>query len=186
MFYQYDNEAHEAKARDVLAALGEFTIAFERVCAEMRSCISCAFRREGLKNQGLSQIVVNKATAEPLRTALGGIYSELNDQDEEDKKHVKNLLSRIDRLSTTRNKLLHAEWFLNYDYEGANENFIALALKRDYGQNNGAYALKIAVTKNTLEQHTREATEILVLLRRLVICLNQKDEKVSEMFSRPL
>ena len=186
MFYQYDNEEHELKAKEVLSGLGEFVISFERVCASMRSCIFCIFRREGLKNQGLAQVVVNKAAIEGLRTTLGGLYAELRDQDKEDKKQVKILLSRIDKLGTTRNQLLHAEWFLNYDYEDASDEFIALALKNNSSQNQGAYALKIPVTKNKLNENVREAMEILVLLRRLSICINQNGLKVSEIFAKPL
>jgi hypothetical protein len=186
VFYQYDNEEHERKAKEVLAGLGEFVVAFERVCASMRSCIFCIFRREGLTNQGLAQVVVNKAAIEGLRTTLGGLYAELRDQDDEDKKQVKALLSRIDGLGTTRNQLLHAEWYLNSDYEGASDEFIALALKGNSSQSQGAFTLSIPVTKSKLNEHVREATEILVLLRRLTICMNQKGFKVSEMFSKPL
>ena len=186
MFYQYDNADHEAKAKAVLAGLGEFVIAFERVCAEMRNCILCAFRREGLENQGLSQVVINKCAAEALRSTLGGLFSELRGQDEKDKKAVIDLLARIVTLGSTRNELLHAEWYLNYDYENADDEFTALALKHNASQNGGAYSLKIPVTVAILEEHVKNATEILVLLRRLAICLNQKGFKVSEMLSRPL
>jgi len=186
VFYQYDNEEHEQKAKEVLVGLGEFVIAFERVCAEMRSCIFCIFRKEGLTNQGLAQVVANNAAIEGLRTTLGGLYAELRDQDEEDKKQVKNLLARIDRLGTTRNQLLHAEWFLNYDYKKAGDEFIALALKSNSNQSRGAFALTIPVTKTKLTECVREATEISVLLRRLAICMNQKGFRVSEMFARQL
>jgi len=185
LFYQYDNEEHESKAKEVLSGLGEFVIAFERICAEMRSCIFCIYRREGLRNQGLAQVVVNKAAAEGLRTTLGGLYAELRDQDEEDKKHVKQLLSRIDHLGTIRNELLHAEWFLNYDYQNATREFYALALKHNASQS-GAYSLKIPISKEILNIHIHEATEILVLIGRLGICMNQKGLKVSEMLSKSL
>ena len=66
-----------------------------------------------------------------------------------------------------------------------NDEFTALALKHNAGQNRGAYSLKI-VTKACLDEHVKEATEILVLLRRLAICLNQRGFKVSEMLSKPL
>ena len=186
MFYQYDDEQHENKAQEILAGLGEFVVAFERVCSEMRSCIFCMFRKEGLKNQGLAQVSVNKAAAEGLRTTLGGLFSELRDQDEADKRQVKDLLTRIDKLGSTRNELLHAEWFLNYDYENADDEFTALALKSNASQSQGAYGIKIPVTKVSLSSSVREATEVLVLLRRLTICMNQKGFKVSEMLSQSL
>ena len=186
MFYQYDNKEHEEKAKEVLSGLGEFVIAFERVCAEMRSVILCIFRKEGLKNQGLSQIVVNKSAAEALRTSLGGLYSELRDQDEKDIKLVKQLLSRVDKLGSIRNKLLHAEWFLNYDYENANDKFTALALKHSTSQNSGAYSLTIPVSKESLNAHVREATEIQVMMRRFGLCMNQNGLKISDVLSKPL
>ena len=186
MFFQYDNEQHEEKAKEILAGLGEFVIAFERVCSAMRSCIFSAFKKAGLHNQGLAQIVVNKSAAEGLRTTLGGVFHETREQDDEDRKAVRNLLGRIDKLGSVRNELLHAEWFLNYDYEEANEEFRALALKMNSSQNSGAYGLKISVTKESLNCHVKEATEILVLLNRLATCLNQNGLKVSEMLSKPL
>ena len=186
MFYQYDNEEHETSVKQVLAGLGEFVISFERVCASMRSCIFCIFRKSGLENQGLAQVVVNKSPAEGLRTTLGGLYAELREEDDEDRLHVRKLLSRIDKLGTIRNELLHAEWYLNYDYENATDEFTALALKGSMSQNKGAYSLQIPVTSESLNRHVREATEILVLLNRLTICMNQNGFKVSEMLSKSL
>lgn len=186
MFYQYENEDHERKAKEVLAGLGEFVIAFERVCAGMRSCIHCAFHREGLKNQALSQAFVNPLAAEGLRTALGGVFMELRDQDEDDKKTVSRLLKRIDDLAQTRNKLLHAEWFLNYNYEGADEEFFALALKPHLKQSKGVTFIESDVSRRVLDEHLREATEILVLVSRLATALNQGGLKVSEYLSKPL
>ena len=186
MFYKYENKEHEEKATEVLAGLGEFVISFERVCAGMRSCIHCAFRSSGLDNQGLSQVLINKLAAESLRTTLGGVFSELRDQDDEDRKVVRGLLARIDKLGTIRNELFHAEWFLNYDYEEANDEFRALALKMNSSQSSGAYGLKIFVTKESLNQHVKEASEVQLLVSRLATCLNQKGLKVSEMLSKPL
>lgn len=136
--------------------------------------------------QGLSQVVTNKLAAEALRSTFGGLFSELQGQDAEDKKAVTELLARIDKLGTIRNQLLHAEWYLNYDYEDADNEFTALALKHNASQNRGAYSLKLPVTKATLNGHVRDATEALVLLRRLVFCLNQTGFKVSKVLSKPL
>lgn len=186
VFYRYDSEDHEKKATEVLARLGEFIIYFERVCAGMRSCIHCAFRRSGLQNHGLSQVVINKLAAEGLRTTLGAVFQELPDQDDDDKKIVRDVLARIDRLGSIRNELLHAEWFFNYEYEEAGDEFYALALKSNSSQNSGANSLKISVTKESLNQHIKESTEIQIFLTRLATCLNEKGLKVSEALSKPL
>ncbi len=49
-FYQYDSKEHRERAEAVLTSLGKFVVSFERICAGMRNCIFCAFKREGLKN----------------------------------------------------------------------------------------------------------------------------------------
>ena|GEM_PF-3174603 len=128
-FYQYDSEEHRERADAVLTRLGKFVVAFERISAGMRSCICCAFTREGLKNQGLCQALINGKAAAGVREALGSIFTELRDQDEADRACVKNLLGRIASLAEKRNTLLHAEWHLNYDYEGATDDFLAFAMK---------------------------------------------------------
>lgn len=185
-FSEYSNEDHRAKAVAILASLGNFVVAFERVCAAMRHCIFASFRREGLKNQGLSQVVVNGKAAAFLRETLGAVYAELPDQDEKDRVCVKSVLARVASLATRRNEFLHAEWYTNYDYDGATDEFNALALKYGSSQSDGAFTIPISVNEATLRDSLREATEIQVLLNRLAICLNQKGHKVSEHLNRPL
>lgn len=186
MFYQYDNDEHETKAKDVLAGLGEFVVSFERVCSGMRGCIHSIFRREGLTNQMLCQVTINKLAADGLKTMLGALFVELRDQDEEDKGEVSKLLRDIGKLGETRNNLLHAEWFLNYDYEESSEEFVALALKSNMTQSAGALHIKIPVSRSILNSHIEEATKLQVKLRRLDICLAQKGFKVSKFLSEPL
>jgi hypothetical protein len=186
MFCEYQSDDHEAQATALLAQLGKFVVSFERVCAGMRSCLYCAFRKEGLTNLGLCQAVVHGKGAAALRETLGAVYAELNDQDDDDKNCVKSLLLRIRALAEQRNRLLHAEWHLNYDYDGADETFYALALRLSANQKNGSYAESISVSAKMLSELIKEATEIQVLLHRLAICLNQKGFKVSEMFGKSL
>ena len=185
-FLEYSDEDHAANTVAVFAALGNFVVAFERVCVAMRQCIFISFRREGLTNQALSQLVVYGTAAAGLRETLGKVYVELRDQDEEDKASVKNLLARVERLAEKRNTLLHAEWYTNYNYEGATEEFTALALKHGASQKDGAYSIHISVTEMSVKGHIREATEIQVLLNRLATCLNQRGYKVSEHLALPL
>lgn len=185
-FSEYSDEEHEAKATAVLAALGRFVVAFERVCAAMRGCIHITFAREGLKNQGLSQIMVNGKAVAGLREMLGGVYAELRDQDDEDKACVTKLLKRVESLAEHRNSLLHAEWHMNYDYEGATDEFTALALKHRASPTQGASFIPIGVAEESLQKLIREATEVQVLMNRLCVCMHQNGFKVSEHLARPL
>lgn len=186
MFNQFESEQHRDKVQLVLAGLGEFVVSFERVCSEMRCCIREIFQREGLINQGLAQVVSNNLAIEGLRTMLGSLFQELGDQDKADQNAVKKLLGQINKPGTTRNQLLHAEWHLNYDYEGKEDKFFALALKPRASQSDGADWIRTSVSREILDKHIQEATKILVFLRRLTICLRQKGFKASEQFSRPL
>ncbi len=176
MFYEYDSADHEEQATALLAELGKCVVSFERVCAGMRNCIYTVSRKEG-RNHDQCQKDLHRKTAGPLREKLGEVFKQLSDRDDEDRKCVTTLLSRIKTLTDERNCFLHSEWHLNFDYENADEDFHALALKD---------LLPISIDKEALCNHIREATEIQVLLHRLAICLNQKRFKLSEMFERPV
>ena len=176
MFYEYDSADHEEQATALLAELGKCVVSFERVCAALRNCIYCAFRKEGL-NQDQCHKMMHKKSVRPLREMLGDKFEKLADQDDDDRTCVTTLLSRIDKLAEQRNCFVHSEWHLNFDYENADEDFHALALKD---------LLPISINNETLCNHVHEATEIQVLLNRLAICLNQKGFKVSEMFVKSL
>ncbi len=186
MFYEYQSEDHEKQATALLTELGKFVVSFERVCAGMRSCLLCAFRKEGLKNQGLCQAVIHGEGAAALRETLGAVCAEMRSLDEDDKLCLKTLLSRIQSLAEQRNGLLHSEWHLNYDYDEADETFHAMALRLAVSQRDGSYAQTIDVSAQALSSLIHEATEIQVLLHRLAICLNQKGFKISEMFAKSL
>jgi hypothetical protein len=183
---EYESPEHEEKATALLAELGRFIVAFERVCVGMRGCIYAAFHKEGLRNQGLSQVIVNGQAAAALRTLLGAIFAELKDQDEDDKACVKSLLKEIEALAARRNSLMHAEWHLNYDYEGATDEFYALAHKPSTSQRNGACDECIDVNKDSLTASIEDAKRAQVLLRRLCYCLAQKGFKVSTEFARSM
>jgi hypothetical protein len=117
---------------------------------------------------------------------LGEVYARLRDQDEKDKACVKGLLGRVAALTETRNSLLHAEWHMNYDYEGATNEFTAIAIKDGWNHKEGAYVIPRDVTESSLQGNIRDARAVQVLLRRLIVSLNQKGFKVSEQFARPL
>ncbi len=82
--------------------------------------------------------------------------------------------------------MLHAEWHLNYDYEGATDDFMAFAVKLGSSQKHGAYFKRTDLNVAWLEDLIHEALEIQVLVDRLGTCLNQRGLKVSDMLSRPL
>jgi len=74
---EFSGEKHRAQADEFMLELGRFGIAFERVCEGMRSVILDIFRSEGLKHQGLSQVVVGDKASAELQVLLGALFSEL-------------------------------------------------------------------------------------------------------------
>ena len=176
----------DAHALAIFTSLGRFIVSFEKVCAAMRQCIHIIFHREGLKNQGLSQVVVNGKPFSILREVLAATYSELRDQDKDDRAIVAKLLIEVNALAEERNRLLHAEWFTNSNYEGATDEFIALTIKLSASQKDGAYFVPVGVSAASLECSKVNATRSLARLKQLAVCLNQSGYKVSEFLARPL
>lgn len=186
MFDEYESEDHREKATAILNRLGKFVVAFEDICAAMRSCLDCAFRREGLKNQSLSQAVTNGLSIFPLRRMLGSVFNSLNDQDDEDQQCVNTLLQQIEKLAEQRNRFMHSEWYLNYDYDNADDKFVAMTLSLKSGERTGPTFATESISAAYLDDQITEAKKILVLLHRLGICLNQSGFKVHEMFAKPM
>lgn len=178
MFYQAADKKHEEQIDELMKSLGKFVVEFERVCATVRHLIIFTFQREGLKNQSLSQVVVgNKATAE-LRFLFGALYSELRDQDDDDRKIVNSLLNRFDKLSTKRNILLHSEWFLGD--EAGEDELAALIAEYKAKQKSGTEFKIEEMPPTIIDKYAYEARKQLVLFRRLTTSLLQSGYKPSE------
>ena len=183
MFKEFESEEHEKAVKEIRGLLGEFVIAFEAICASMRSCIHCAFKREGLQNQLLSQAVVNGQSGTPLRLTLWAVCSSLRDQDDDDLLCIKTLISDIERLTTQRNGFMHSEWHLNANYEDAGEEFIGLLPGAKTHKNRGPEFKTDHITVEKLQELMNDTRSIRVRLHKLGICLNQNGFKVSEMFN---
>lgn len=184
MFSSYADKTHEAQAREFIAYLGEFVIAFERVCEAMRQSILLVFKKEGLRNQALAQVLVADRTASHLRELLGQLYACLSDQDEADQREVATLLKRVGELSTFRNQLLHSCWGLGD--KASPVELIATAFKLKANQKSGAYAEILGFSASYIQEKIAEATAIQVLLDRLGTCLLQRGFKVEAEFGRTL
>jgi hypothetical protein len=178
MFYQAADEKHEEQIDELMKSLGKFVVEFERVCATVRHLIIFTFQREGLKNQSLSQVVVGNKAAAELRFLFGALYSELRDQDDDDRKIVNSLLNRFDKLSTKRNILLHSEWFLGD--EAGEDELAALIAKYKAKQKSGTEFKIEEMTPTIIDKYAYEARKQLVLFRRLTTSLLQSGYKPSE------
>jgi len=178
MFYQASDKKHEQQINELMKSLGKFVVEFERVCSAIRDLIIFTFQREGLKNQPIAQVVIGDKAAAELRFLFEAIYSELKDQDNDDRKIVKDLLNRFDKLSTKRNMFLHSEWFLGD--EAGEDELSALIGKFKAKQKSGAEYKKEEITPSLIDKYAYESRKQLVLFRRLTTSLLRNGFKVSE------
>jgi hypothetical protein len=178
MFYQGEDEKHTDQIQELMSCLGKFIVEFERICAEIGHLIIFIFEREGLKNQSLAQVVIGNKAAADLRLLFGALYSELNDQDEDDRKSVHNLLNRFDKLSSVRNNLIHVYW--SFGNQSGEQELDAITTKFKTKQKIGSQYIEKKVTASLINQYAFEARKQLVLFRRLGICLFQGNHKTSE------
>jgi len=182
MFKKYADEKHRKQAEEFIMEIGEFVLAFERVCDDMRHTIMLMLRAQGLQNQGMAQVVVDDKASADLQLLMGAIYCELPNQDAEDKKHVQGLLARIKKVTERRNILLHSAW--NFGNQAAYAEMYAATIRLKPGQNKGGSSEIHGYSASYVRDQSRELTKIQVLLRRLQICIAQAGHKVSTKFSK--
>lgn len=72
---EFANDEHRAQAEEFLLEHGRFCIAFERVCEAMRYAILWIFQSEGLKHQGLAQVVIGDKSSAELQVILGALFT---------------------------------------------------------------------------------------------------------------
>lgn len=112
MFKEYADDRHREQAEEFIMELGKFVLAFERVCDAMRYVIMFMLRSQGLRNQGMEQVIIGEKAASDLQLLLGAIYCELPEQDDDDRQAVRDLLKDMKEISEKRNILLHCSWNL--------------------------------------------------------------------------
>ncbi len=184
MFKKFTNEAHQNQAEEFIMEIGQFVLAFERVCDVIRHLIMFSLRSQGLKNYGIEKIIIADKAAAELQVLLGAIYCELPGQDESDKKCVKDLLKDFKKITEKRNILLHSAWNLgNYT---ADPELYAATIRHRTKQNTGADTEVHYFSAEDVRDLSSQLTHIQVLLHRLQCCITQKGFKVSSEFSKSL
>ena len=164
--------------------LGKFVLAFERVCDVMRYLIMFSLRSQGLKNQGIEQVIVGDKAAAELQILLGAIYCELPKQDESDRKCVKDLLKDFKEITEKRNILLHSSWDLGSG--AADQKLYAATIRFRAKQNSGSSAEIHGHSASYIRDLSNQLKRVQVLLQRLHYCVTQNGFKVSSEFARSM
>ncbi len=184
MFKEYADDIHREQAEEFIMELGKFVLAFERVCDTMRYVIMFMLRSQGLHNQGMEQAIIGDKASYDLQLLLGVIYCELPDQDDDDKKAVRDLLKDIKEISEERNILLHCSW--NLGTEAADKELYAATVRFRAKQNKGAEAEVRGVSAAYVRYLSNQLKKIQILLQRLQVCVTQKGFKVSTELSKSI
>jgi hypothetical protein len=143
-----------------------------------------SLRSQGLKNQGIEQVIVGGKASAELQMLLGAVYSELPGHDELDKKCVQQLLKDIKDITEKRNILLHSSW--NLGNHAIDPEFYAVAIKYKPQQKSGSGIKVHEYSALELRNLSNELKRIQVLLQRLQYCITQVGFKVSSEFSKQI
>ena len=163
-------ENFESQTRELYRAVGEFAVKFEHVCRVVQMSIQFILDREGLKNQAVSQIILAGLTAEPLRTLLQSLLGEVQPTNDQEALILKNLFGRFQKLTETRNDLLHATTYIGW---GSNpeDDFSQASKIKFHKDKSGAVVKSEIITATLLDSHTHEAEELASLFHRLLGCI---------------
>lgn len=183
-FSEFNDDLHQAQAEEFMLELGRFGIAFERVCEGMRSVILAIFQSEGLKNKGLSQVIIGDKASAELQVLLGALFTELRDRtDEEDQKAVRELLRNVKKLTENRNMIIHSAW--QFGRNAAFAEMYATSIRPKTKQTKGATPELNGVSASYLCQQTEMCKKLQIQLNRVQYSVIQTGFKVSEELSLP-
>lgn len=186
MINEYADDTHREQAEEFIMELGKFVLAFERACDAMRYTIMFTLRSQGLKNQGMEQVLIGDKSSAELQVLLGALYCEIPGQDDQDKKHVKDLLKSIKEITEKRNILLHSSWNLGSKAAAADEELYAATVRFRAKQNLGSGAEVHGFSASYIRDLSLELKRIQVLLQRLQYCVTQTGFKFATEFTRPM
>ena len=186
MTNEYADDAHREQAEEFIMELGNFVLAFERVCDAMRYIIMFTLRSQGLKNQGMEQVLIGDKAAAELQILLGALYCEIPGQDDKDKNCVKELLKGIKEIAEKRNILLHCSWNLGSKAAAVDKELYAATVRFRAKQNTGSGPEVHGFSASYIRGLSAELKRIQVLLQRLQYCVTQPGFKVADEFARPM
>jgi hypothetical protein len=97
--------------------IGEFVVTFEHACHAIQVCVIFLLGNAGLTNQRATQIILAGVTADPLRTLFESLVGELVELNDAERKIIKNAVSRFQKLTESRNDIIHTTWFVGWGNE---------------------------------------------------------------------
>ena len=112
---------------NIYESYGRFAIQFERVCSALEICIQTVLEKEGLKNQGIQEIILAGMTANPLQSLARSLISESIKPNAGERSLIKYVFKEFTDLVEERNDLIHGKLWIYSSMEGEHRSS-----KRDY------------------------------------------------------
>ena len=110
-------ELHDRQTAEQYEQIGRFVVGFENACTSLRDGILFSLQIDGLRNQGLVQILTNNKfmTANPLIEAYEAIMTEVGARaDLIQKKDLEQVSKEFRKLIPERNRIVHGHWFIGH------------------------------------------------------------------------
>ncbi len=169
------NEEERLKIRDLqtgelYANIGEFVVKFEHVCQAMQSAITFMMHGQGLQNQQVANILLAGYTADPLRTLFESLIGELVNSNDNERKIIKNILSRIQKLTENRNDVVYNTWFIGWGNEQT-QDFSEAPGHRLHKNKQGATLKAFKYKAEDFSAFVEEAEKLSSLVMRLHGCI---------------
>ena len=165
------DELYRNQTNELYASIGKFLVNFELVCFYIRKAIIIILYDSGLKNQQLANIMLAGYTTEPLKSILHSLIGEAVQLNENEKKIIKNIFARIQKLIESRNNIVHSTWFIGW----SNKTMIDFSEASGYKlhKDKGGVATKtFKYKKEDFKKLSKEAEILSKIVLRLHGCIS--------------
>ena len=159
----------DTQTKELYRAIGEFAVAFEYMNDAVWNCVMWLLQCAGLKDQSITQILLAKHTADPLRDLLKSLIGHMRPPNPEEEKIIADLFKRHLKLTQKRNDYLHGTWFIGWGNEQTTDWSVAHGHKRDRNSQ-GANIKAFEFTATDFDALVREANALGDSFRRLTGC----------------
>jgi len=160
----------DLQTKELYSNIGEFVVKFEHLCHAMQSAITFMIQTQGLQNQQVSNILLAGYTADPLRTLFESLAGELLSLNDEEKKIIKNILSRIQKITEKRNDVVHSTWFIGWGNE-TTQDFSEAPGYRLHKNKKGAASKSFKYKAEDFSSFIKESEELCSLVQRFISCI---------------
>jgi hypothetical protein len=169
------NEEERLKIRDLQTGelysnIGEFVVKFEHVCHAMQTAITFLMHDQGLQNQQVANILLAGYTADPLRTLFESLIGEVVKPNDNERKIIKNIFTRIQKLTEKRNDVVHSTWYIGWGNEQT-QDFSEAPGHRLHKNKQGAALKAFKYKAEDFSAFVEESERLSSLVMRLHGCI---------------